>query len=181
MRYRLQRHDGTDCSATMVPFTVLRLVPIQRYCHDLNELLKEIDDRLFKTVAFEEHSYTLAEMVHLIHYLIKRMKRQNNDENVFIYQELCIRLVSRIQHQWSSMLCKEPFAFSLYDYHVPALLYVMAELTELDFYQKPSVAHLGRGVPYFVCPFAAFPFESVVFVVGRVAIERLLEGLGTTL
>ena len=32
MRYRLQRHDGTDCSATMVPFTVLRLVPIQRYC-----------------------------------------------------------------------------------------------------------------------------------------------------
>ena len=31
MRYRLQRHDGTDCSATMVPFTVLRMVPIQRY------------------------------------------------------------------------------------------------------------------------------------------------------
>ena len=31
MRYRLQRHDGTDCSATMVPITVLRLVPIQRY------------------------------------------------------------------------------------------------------------------------------------------------------
>ena len=36
MRYRLQRHDGTDCSATMVPFTVLRLVPIQRYCHFLS-------------------------------------------------------------------------------------------------------------------------------------------------
>lgn len=33
MRYRLQRHDGTDCSATMVPITVLRMVPIQRYRH----------------------------------------------------------------------------------------------------------------------------------------------------
>lgn len=31
MRYRLQRHDGTDCSATMVPITVLRMVSIQRY------------------------------------------------------------------------------------------------------------------------------------------------------
>ena len=31
MRYRLQRHDGTDCSDTMVPITVLRMVPIQRY------------------------------------------------------------------------------------------------------------------------------------------------------
>ena len=41
MRYRLQRHDGTDCSATMVPFTVLRMVPIQRYRqhpHWLNQI-----------------------------------------------------------------------------------------------------------------------------------------------
>lgn len=35
MRYRLQRHDGTDCSATMVPITVLRMVPIQRYRHNI--------------------------------------------------------------------------------------------------------------------------------------------------
>ena len=34
MRYRLQRHDGIDCSATMVPITVLRMVPIQRYRHN---------------------------------------------------------------------------------------------------------------------------------------------------
>nr|UWF95647.1 MAG: hypothetical protein [Bacteriophage sp.] len=37
MRYRLQRHDGTDCSATMVPITVLRMVPIQRYRHAANK------------------------------------------------------------------------------------------------------------------------------------------------
>ena len=36
MRYRLQRHDGTDCSATMVPITVLRMVPIQRYRHSIS-------------------------------------------------------------------------------------------------------------------------------------------------
>ena len=36
MRYRLQRHDGTDCSATMVPITVLRMVPIQRYRQYMN-------------------------------------------------------------------------------------------------------------------------------------------------
>ena len=41
MRYRLQRHDGTDCSATMVPITVLRMVPIQRY-RQINCFLGEI-------------------------------------------------------------------------------------------------------------------------------------------
>ena len=39
MRYRLQRHDGTDCSATMVPITVLRMVPIQRYRHSISVFL----------------------------------------------------------------------------------------------------------------------------------------------
>ena len=41
MRYRLQRHDGTDCSATMVPITVLRMVPIQRYRHCFREYSME--------------------------------------------------------------------------------------------------------------------------------------------
>ena len=39
MRYRLQRHDGTDCSATMVPITVLRMVPIQRYRQQKSRVL----------------------------------------------------------------------------------------------------------------------------------------------
>ena len=52
MRYRLQRHDGTDCSATMVPFTVLRMVPIQRYRH--TTAADAILDRLVHTsVRFE--------------------------------------------------------------------------------------------------------------------------------
>ena len=41
MRYRLQRHDGTDCSATMVPITVLRMVPIQRYRQNRRNLVKD--------------------------------------------------------------------------------------------------------------------------------------------
>ena len=41
MRYRLQRHDGTDCSATMVPITVLRMVPIQRYRQEFNISVSE--------------------------------------------------------------------------------------------------------------------------------------------
>ena len=43
MRYRLQRHDGTDCSATMVPITVLRMVPIQRYRHGINKMFSSLD------------------------------------------------------------------------------------------------------------------------------------------
>ena len=46
MRYRLQRHDGTDCSATMVPITVLRMVPIQRYRHVMGKFKKPVFDEV---------------------------------------------------------------------------------------------------------------------------------------
>ena len=48
MRYRLQRHDGTDCSATMVPITVLRMVPIQRYRHVAMRMVRYIQGRTIR-------------------------------------------------------------------------------------------------------------------------------------
>ena len=63
MRYRLQRHDGTDCSATMVPFTVLRLVPIQRYCQDYRRGLTF--ERLSRLRAvFQFHCFHVKEHWH---------------------------------------------------------------------------------------------------------------------
>ena len=66
MRYRLQRHDGTDCSATMVPFTVLRMVPIQRYRHHLLGSKAKITVRVplipsFNTEADVEHSIAILQ------------------------------------------------------------------------------------------------------------------------
>ena len=54
MRYRLQRHDGTDCSATMVPFTVLRMVPIQRYRHSRGNSERVLRKKLHFAPNFEE-------------------------------------------------------------------------------------------------------------------------------
>lgn len=51
MRYRLQRHDGTDCSATMVPITVLRMVPIQRYRQSIEVIWMYIDTSDSKIMA----------------------------------------------------------------------------------------------------------------------------------
>lgn len=58
MRYRLQRHDGIDCSATMVPITVLRMVPIQRYRH----LIRSYQERCAK-LQVELNHYTIDEVM----------------------------------------------------------------------------------------------------------------------
>ena len=55
MRYRLQRHDGTDCSATMVPITVLRMVPIQRY---RQYILVKQNNAINQEVKGEEYTFS---------------------------------------------------------------------------------------------------------------------------
>ena len=57
MRYRLQRHDGTDCSATMVPITVLRMVPIQRYRQVYKGQISRIFVSLFLNYERKSHNY----------------------------------------------------------------------------------------------------------------------------
>ena len=64
MRYRLQRHDGTDCSATMVPITVLRMVPIQRYRHNAQKL-------------------GIMELHRFFHYAIEKMCKEKKSLNHF--------------------------------------------------------------------------------------------------
>ena len=70
MRYRLQRHDGTDCSATMVPITVLRMVPIQRYRH--------YDTEEEKKISPEERTVTASKFILLY-------MPQGSDELVELY------------------------------------------------------------------------------------------------
>ena len=59
MRYRLQRHDGTDCSATMVPITVLRMVPIQRYRH-FGRVARSIQTHYLEIINYFERRSTNA-------------------------------------------------------------------------------------------------------------------------
>lgn len=64
MRYRLQRHDGTDCSATMVPITVLRMVPIQRYRHMFNRkyVLNRIDNARKQQIPMTNYGVAIAHL-----------------------------------------------------------------------------------------------------------------------
>ena len=79
MRYRLQRHDGTDCSATMVPITVLRMVPIQRYRHGnyIEKTQEPITEYIYN--GFEEKSNYKSSNTILITYKSKQYRLHTGD------------------------------------------------------------------------------------------------------
>ena len=89
MRYRLQRHDGTDCSATMVPITVLRMVPIQRYRHNtLPGLFKEGNRRIIEFVKTLVGSIVNRGVLCFDFYDIGTFMRYNSDTRYVEYFSL---------------------------------------------------------------------------------------------
>lgn len=66
MRYRLQRHDGTDCSATMVPITVLRMVPIQRYRHHKNQTSSQFNR--YTSIKRQKHIFYVIVETYICYY-----------------------------------------------------------------------------------------------------------------
>ena len=74
MWYRLQRHDGTDCSATMVPITVLRMVPIQRYRQYYQEIMERDN-----FVTAEKVKNAFLGLEHRYHTLMQVFRQHNED------------------------------------------------------------------------------------------------------
>ena len=89
MRYRLQRHDGTDCSATMVPITVLRMVPIQRYRQNIEPISQDsFDDGNSST--FKTSSEVIQKVMNVPMCAVISILRSNGYNDIHDETSLCI-------------------------------------------------------------------------------------------
>ena len=99
MRYRLQRHDGTDCSATMVPITVLRMVPIQRYRQLKNPTRQKITINIY--IIYQYTPYSNVSKI----YFMQRFTPINQE----IFPNLCSRIPQNILIFLENLYKKNPF------------------------------------------------------------------------
>lgn len=63
---------------------------------NLNEVLEDIDNIIFNKLVFPPYNlnYTNTELLHLLFYIQLRLKDQENSENIYIYQELLIKVLN---------------------------------------------------------------------------------------
>lgn len=105
---------------------------------NINELLGEIDDLLFNAIVFKnlQSSYSLPELIHLLYYIHERMKPQTVKDNIFIFEELAIKLVNKLSSLLDTSFYSEPHTFSVYHYHVPILMRVLGHFLHQNFYRE---------------------------------------------
>lgn len=103
---------------------------------NINVILKDIDDVIFKNLSYYKHYEKLdsSSLIHILHYLYIRLRKQRpNAENEYLYKELIIQTVNNLYENLPSDFHEEPLIYTC-DYTLPQLLFVLGEIYELDFY-----------------------------------------------
>lgn len=103
---------------------------------DINEILEEIDDKIYKIISSKEDNFSdlhIHEKVHLLYYLYIRYSAQASNNDRFIYGGLIRITIESIFQGITSDFFDEPLSFSL-NYHLPILLYMISRILSLGIY-----------------------------------------------
>jgi len=103
---------------------------------DLNKLLEGIDNTIYNRIVFHKDPSQFSPTVLLLltGYLYIRLKEQTEKNAQILYQDLIIKVLNMLYHQIDDEFLNESYAFSIYHYQLPVLLWILSKLLETGFY-----------------------------------------------
>lgn len=109
---------------------------------NVNSILKELDDRIFRSLNFNSlsnNSIIRIENIKLIlgisFYFSMRLNNHNLDENErFIFENIIIKAINKIESTNEPDKFSEPYFFSLINYFLPIYLIFLSQVYKHNFY-----------------------------------------------
>ncbi len=103
---------------------------------NLNDILKEIDDVIFKKLSFPAYNYEYSskDLLHILVYLYYRYIEQSDIDEKNIHENLIIKTVNKLYDNMDSIFFYEPYSISIYDYNTPLFLWITGQLLSANFY-----------------------------------------------
>lgn len=135
---------------------------------NVNELLENIDNSIFKNIAFiqSNSSYKKEELLHLLYYLYVRLIKQTEENHIYIFQELIIKVINIFVTELSDQFFDESFSFSVYNFHLPLFTYICACLLKENFYNNRIYKILEEYEPKILSKFPVLHANRLYMLCG---------------
>lgn len=105
---------------------------------DINTILQDIDNVIYRQLSYENHieSYDLEDLIHLLFYLLVRLKKQKKKtESECLFKDLIIETLNYIYGKIDVDFFIEPPHYDI-GYLFPQFLYILSEIYSMDFYNE---------------------------------------------
>lgn len=135
---------------------------------DVNELLEDIDDAIFKRLIFPEPNlpYDKGELLHLLFYLSKRLNDQVDENSRYIYCELIIYVLNIFVTELNDDFFNESLSFSIYDFQLPVFTYICACLLKQNIYNNRIYKIVEEFEPKILSQFPALHANRLYLLCG---------------
>ena len=103
---------------------------------NLNELLEVIDNEIYRRIVFHNNpsKFSATVLLHLTGYLNVRLNEQTEENLRLLYQNLIIKILNMLYDKIDDEFLNESYSFSVHDYQLPVLLFIISKLLEVGFY-----------------------------------------------
>lgn len=99
---------------------------------DVNNVLKDVDNIIFKTVSFSESQMDYSDKIDALYYFVTRINQlDSKSENYFLFCDLIIFLINSLSDNLDDKCLDAPFLYSL-DYKLPFFLFVLSKVWSLN-------------------------------------------------
>lgn len=139
---------------------------------DANELLKDIDDALFKHLVFPSTDSSLREvdLLHLLYYFHVRLSEQTDVDEEYVFQGLIWHTFNDLMDRLNADFLREHFGFSTYSYHLPVLLFVFGKLLKWDFCREKVYKALEQLSPMIWSHYPVFRSNRLFLLCGLLSL-----------
>ena len=103
---------------------------------NINSILKEIDDYLFRTLSTSKHYEQLdaSTLIQFLYYFYVRLQDQKQgSENEYLFKELCVKTINNIYVKIEQVPFGRRLVYNV-EQELPLFLYVLSRIRSLDFY-----------------------------------------------
>lgn len=117
---------------------IIHLIECDFVDGDVNTLLEDIDNMIFKNLMFfqPDPSYKKESLLYILYYLSIRLNYQSEKNDIYLYRELIIKVLNIFTLELNESFFNEPFSFSVYNFHLPMFTYTCVCLLEQNFYNN---------------------------------------------
>lgn len=119
---------------------------------DPNEILEEIDNKIFNYLGYpERRKLSSLSNIHILYYLSFRFRaQQKGSENEWLYKQLIIQQVDNTYADSDTELWIEPNQYGL-EFLLPQFLFVLSKCLQINVYNSRITKILKEITPYVIC------------------------------
>ena len=146
---------------------------------NINEVLEDIDNIIFKRLAFVTYkdrnkNILKLDFIHLLYYLYIRYKVQTTFDSQYIFQELIVKVIELVEYDLDSDFFCDYYSYSIRNFSLPIYMYIINHIYELNIYQNRIRKILEKHLDYIFSLYPSLQSNRLFLLAGLISIKNIL-------